>query len=219
MEEANSITFLSLQTRSDYLDLFGDKNFDSVFSIDGTKHPVIIREHLQNNVSLETLILLEKILGFKKNFDKKLQDPVWEFLSMRMEKYSPFLNIDVFHYKKILKEVVLTQMSFFESDIVQQEMDDIARLQEEIYGMVFKFPSMDKEEKMKHVELLSNLLKKQQVLYTRMSLSDDPEAKSMKENIMRSAQDLGFPPDVDIAYVFNNMTKVLDEMRGSIERS
>jgi len=26
-----------------------------------------------------------------------------------MEKYSPFLNIDVFHYKKILKEVVLTQ--------------------------------------------------------------------------------------------------------------
>jgi hypothetical protein len=52
-----------------------------------------------------------------------------------------------------------------------------------------------------------------------MSLSDDPEAKSMKENIMRSAQDLGFPPDVDIAYVFNNMTKVLDEMRGSIERS
>jgi len=110
-------------------------------------------------------------------------------------------------------------MSFFESDIVQQEMDDIARLQEEIYGMVFKFPSMNKEEKMKHVELLSNLLKKQQVLYTRMSLSDDPEAKSMKENIMRSAQDLGFPPDVDIAYVFNNMTKVLDEMRGSIERS
>jgi len=48
-------------------------------------------------------------LGFKKNFDKKLQDPVWEFLSMRMEKYSPFLNIDVFHYKKILKEVVLTK--------------------------------------------------------------------------------------------------------------
>ena len=49
-------------------------------------------------------------------------------------------------------------MTFFESDIVQQEMEDIARLQEEIYGMVFKFPSMDKEEKMKHVELLSDLL-------------------------------------------------------------
>lgn len=110
-------------------------------------------------------------------------------------------------------------MSFFSSDIVQKEMDDIARLQEEIYSSVFQFPQMNKEEKMRHVEVLSELLKKQQVLYTRMSLSDDPEAKTMKENIMRSAQDLGFPPDVDIAYVFNNMTKVLDEMRGSIERS
>jgi len=100
---------LSYHFKEQTSDLFGDKNFDSVFSIDGTKHPVIIREHLQNNVSLETLILLEKILGFKKNFDKKLQDPVWEFLSMRMEKYSPFLNIDVFHYKKILKEVVVNK--------------------------------------------------------------------------------------------------------------
>ena len=103
------IQSLSYHFKSETETLFDGKDFDSIFSIEGTKHPDIIREHLQNNISLETLILLEKILGFKKNFDKKLQDPVWEFLSMRMEKYSPFLNIDVFHYKKILKEVVLTQ--------------------------------------------------------------------------------------------------------------
>jgi len=41
-----------------------------------------------------------------KNFDKKLQDPVWKFLSMRMDKYDSFLHIDVFKYKKILKQVV-----------------------------------------------------------------------------------------------------------------
>ena len=38
-------------------------------------------------------------------------------------------------------------MTFFESDIVQQEMEEIAKLQEEIYGMVFKFPSMDKRRR------------------------------------------------------------------------
>jgi len=28
-------------------------------------------------------------------------------VSMKMKKYSPFMNIDTFKYKKILKEVVL----------------------------------------------------------------------------------------------------------------
>ena len=56
---------------------------------------------------LETFIILERILGFQNKFDKKLQDPVWETVSKKMKKYSPFLNIDVFRYKKLLKEVVL----------------------------------------------------------------------------------------------------------------
>ena len=64
------------------------------------------KEHLQNNISLETLIVLNKILGYKKDFDKKLSDPVWKFLSMRVEKYNAFINIDVFKFKKILKEIV-----------------------------------------------------------------------------------------------------------------
>jgi hypothetical protein len=32
---------------------------------------------------------------------------VWQTVSLRMKKYSPFLNIDVFRYKKIMKEIVL----------------------------------------------------------------------------------------------------------------
>ena len=50
---------------------------------------------------------MDKILGFRKNFDTKLDDPVWQTVSLRMKKYSPFLNIDVFRYKKIVKEIVL----------------------------------------------------------------------------------------------------------------
>ena len=72
-------------------------------------HPQIIKEHLVKNISLETLIILDRILGFKKTFDKKLDDPVWKFLSMRMDKYNTFLKIDIFKYKKILKDVVVGQ--------------------------------------------------------------------------------------------------------------
>ena len=88
-------------------DLFGDENFDEMFHIDGSRHPKILKEFLRGNVSIETLIILEKILGYKSRFDKKLADPVWELISYRINKYAPFLNIDVFRYKKILKETIL----------------------------------------------------------------------------------------------------------------
>ena len=79
--------------------------------------------------------------------------------------------------------------------------------------------SMTKEDKLEHIEMLEQLLKKQQVLYTRLSLSDDPEAKQMKENIMISARQLGFPEDVDLGYVFSNMTNIIENMKKSLDRS
>ena len=82
-------------------------NFDTMFFIKGGRHPKLLKEHLQGHLSLETMLILDRILGYKNNFDKKLDDPVWKVTSTRMKKYSPFLNIDVFHYKKILKGLVL----------------------------------------------------------------------------------------------------------------
>jgi hypothetical protein len=110
-------------------------------------------------------------------------------------------------------------MSFFNSELVREEMDEISRLQDKVYQKVWEFPSMDKDDKLEHVEMLSELLDKQKVLYTRLSLSDDPEAKRMKEQIMQSAKSLGFPDDVDLTYVFSNMTKILDSMKKSIDNS
>jgi len=107
-------------------------------------------------------------------------------------------------------------MSFFDSEIVQQEMKEISELQDEIYAKVFSFSSMDSDDKLEHVEMLENLLMKQKILYTRLSLSDDPEAKLMKENILKSAKQLGFPPDVDLGYVFSNMSAIIDTMKKSI---
>jgi len=110
-------------------------------------------------------------------------------------------------------------MSFFQSELVQDEMNRIAELQEAIYKNVFTFSSMTKEDKLEHVEMMEELLKKQQILYTRMSLSEDPEAKLMKENIMESAKQLGFPPDVDLAYVFSNMTNIIENMKKSLDNT
>ena len=110
-------------------------------------------------------------------------------------------------------------MTFFDSDIVRAEMAEISELQEEIYGSVFKFPTMSREDKVHHVDLLERLLNKQQVLYTRMSLSDDPEAQEMKQRIVESAQLMGLPPNVDMNVIFSNMTKMLEIMKEQIDKT
>jgi hypothetical protein len=87
--------------------ILNSKNFDEMFRIEGNRHPKILKEFLQKKISLETMIILNNILGYKKQFDKKLLDPVWEFVSMRIEKYTPFLHIDSNKFKSILKECVI----------------------------------------------------------------------------------------------------------------
>ena len=69
-------------------------------------HPTLLKMFLSGQISIETLVIYDKIFLFGKNFDKKLKDPVWETVSLKIKTYSPFLHIDVFHYKKILKEIV-----------------------------------------------------------------------------------------------------------------
>jgi len=98
---------LSYTFKSEIEDVFTGKDFDAMFRIEGTKHPQIIKEFLGKNLSLETFVILNKVIGFKDNFDKKLSDPVWKFLSMRISKYDSFIHIDVFKFKKILKEVIV----------------------------------------------------------------------------------------------------------------
>jgi len=110
-------------------------------------------------------------------------------------------------------------MSFFSSEVVRAEMTEIAELQEIIYANVFTFPSMSKEEKLEHVDVLETLLEKQKILYTRMSLSDDPEAREMKERIINSAIMMGMPPGTDMNVILNNMSKMLEMMRQQIDKT
>jgi hypothetical protein len=82
-------------------------NFEELFDCKTGNHPEILKKHLQKAVSIETITILDLILEFTKKFDKKLTDPVWEFISLRIRKYKPFINIDVDKYKQTLKEIVL----------------------------------------------------------------------------------------------------------------
>jgi hypothetical protein len=102
MRRQQSLTYLFKEQSSE---LLSENELESLFNC--TKgHPTILKKFLSGQLSLETFTIYEKIFGFSKNFDKKLTDPVWETVSLKLKKYSPFLNIDVFNYKKILRSII-----------------------------------------------------------------------------------------------------------------
>ena len=109
-------------------------------------------------------------------------------------------------------------MSFFDSDVVRAEMAEISELQEEVYNNVFKFPTLSKEDQQYHVENLERLLEKQRVMYTRLSLTEDPEAKEMKKRIVESASMFGLPQNVDMNTLFNQMGQAVGMMKQHIDK-
>ena len=106
-------------------------------------------------------------------------------------------------------------MSFFDSEFVQKEMDDINELQRKIGKELFVFPTMSKEEKYEHMQLLSDLLEKQQLLYTRLSLSDDLKAIEMKNQIVESSRMLGFG-NADVNSIFKSMRMTIENLKTKV---
>ena len=108
-------------------------------------------------------------------------------------------------------------MTFFDSEIVRAEMAEISELQEDVYANVMKFHYMNDEDKCYHINLLDKLIDKQKILYARLSLSDDPAAKQMKEDIQKSATIMGLPDNVDMNAIFTQMSQMVDIMKKQLD--
>ena len=106
---------------------------------------------------------------------------------------------------------------FFDSEIIQEELKEINSMQEKIYGSLFNFGMMSREDKLEHIDILTSLIEKQRVMYTRLSLSDDPEAVEMKENLRKSVALMGFPPETDMQTLFNSMYATIESLRDYID--
>jgi len=99
------IQSLSYLFKEESQSLFEENKFDEVFNC-SKGHPPLLKKFLSGNISLETLVIYDKIFLFGNKFDKKLNDPIWQTVGRRIKKYSPFLNIDTLRYRKILKEII-----------------------------------------------------------------------------------------------------------------
>jgi len=103
MKRQQSLTYLFKEQSNE---LFLENKLEDVFKC-SKSHPIILKNFLSGKISLETFVIYDKIFLFGKTFDKKLDDPVWETVSLKIKKYSPFLNkIDIFKYKNILRDII-----------------------------------------------------------------------------------------------------------------
>ena len=105
-EWKKKVQSLSYIFKEEVENVFEEQKVDDAFNC-SKGHPPILKSYLGGDTSLETMVICDIIFGYGKDFDKRLNDPVWETVSRKIKKYKPFININVPRYKKILKEVVI----------------------------------------------------------------------------------------------------------------
>jgi hypothetical protein len=102
MKRQQSLTYLFKEQSTA---LFSGKELKSVFDC-SKGHPIILKTFLRNDISIENMVIYDTIFSFSKEYDKKLIDPIWEMTSLKIKKYKPFIHIDIFYYKKLLRDII-----------------------------------------------------------------------------------------------------------------
>lgn len=69
------------------------------------EHPVLLKKAFRNEVSIQTVYILNQILNFVPVWKEKIVDTiVWPNFENKLNKYSGFIRIDLTKYKLILKK-------------------------------------------------------------------------------------------------------------------
>jgi len=82
-----------------------DIPFDSLFEAEDNSHPLIIKLWMQEEILLETVVILDSILGFVERENKKITDTIiWPEIYRKIMKYRPFVKFDRNKCLNLLKE-------------------------------------------------------------------------------------------------------------------
>ena len=104
-------------------------------------------------------------------------------------------------------------MTFFNSEIVQQELQRMQDLYLEInkMGLVLSIP-----QKREQLDKMIELIDIQQTMYMRVTLSDDPQAEQLCAQVREAAKMVGLSPN-DVNHTFydtlrDNVQEMIEEL-------
>ena len=106
---------------------------------------------------------------------------------------------------------------FFQSELVRGTIQEMTALQEFCFKSAMNLPLLKKEQQLEYFDALTQLIEKQKIFYTRVRLSDDPDAESIKENMKQAALLLGGDPNMNVIDMFDDLLKKVTAYRKHVE--
>ena len=106
------MSHFSYHFRNDFTNIVNDFSnkrisFDDGFRCSGGQHPRLLRLLIQRRTSFQSLIVLDQILSFVKNWNKEIKERVvWPKIALTMARLKPFINYNMTECKLIIKEVI-----------------------------------------------------------------------------------------------------------------
>mgnify|MGYP001208259350 FL=1 len=93
---------LKYNYKSELVELFHRvSTFDEIFH-NGSQHPLLLKQFMAKKLSIETVAILESLLGFCDRFDKQIEENiVWPDRKKLILNYSNLLTIDVNEYRVV----------------------------------------------------------------------------------------------------------------------
>ena len=88
------------------------ETFNELFKVDDGQFPKLLVLFMQNEVTIETMVILNNIFDFIRIWDKKISDDIiYPKVSRKVRKYGAFLAVNVDKYKLLTKETLLAQQN------------------------------------------------------------------------------------------------------------
>jgi hypothetical protein len=98
---------LTYQFEQDIIHLLEESDGDpnNMLKVVDGQYPMLFKAMMQNEVTIETVVILNDMMNFFPMWEKKITDDIiWPNWKLRLQKYSPFLIYDKPKFKAILKE-------------------------------------------------------------------------------------------------------------------
>ena len=105
-------------------------------------------------------------------------------------------------------------MSFFESDIIQEEAKQLFNDYQELMRLGSEYGKFDREGKKMFIKRMETLMDRYKVFMKRFELSEDFQAKMTVEQLKTQLSQFGITPD----QMFDQMNKTLERMKSEIDK-
>ena len=100
---------LSYMFRTEVSDLLRKSTITKVLEVKDGQHPRLLKEYMAKKISLETMCILDEIIGFTKDWNRLITEQiVYPEIHIKINKYKAFVSFDHDTYRKELIELCST---------------------------------------------------------------------------------------------------------------